>query len=279
MRFLAIFICSLVITQATPAFAFDQSHQVFTDQLSKYLSRGLIRYKKWKKHPQELDQYLLSLANLTEDEYKGFTENQKKAFWINAYNALTIKNVLNHYPISGTLTWFPANSIRQVVGFWDEDHFRILGQDYTLYTIVHGRIRKDFRDPRMHFAIVPASRGALPLRYAAYVGETLDENLNELANKAVTNRKFVEFDDDKNLVRLSKIFAWFPLDFMAPVGFGKNRKLPPSDNAVVLDYVLKLLEAQGKHHETKPDIQVIFQPYDWALNDADATKAESRRVR
>ena len=119
----------------------------------------------------------------------------------------------------------------------------------------------------MHFAIVPASRGALPLRYAAYVGETLDADLNVLTKKVVSDRKFVQFDDKENLVRLSKIFAWFPLDFMAPVGFGKKRQLPPNDNAVVLDYVLKLLESQGKPHETKPDIQVIYQPYDWSLND------------
>ncbi|MBX9877887.1 MAG: DUF547 domain-containing protein [Candidatus Obscuribacterales bacterium] len=277
MRLIAKVICFLMLMQIQQVRAFDQSHQLFTDQLSKYLSRGLIHYKKLKEHPEGLDQYLASLANLTEDEYKGFSENQQKAFWINAYNALTIKNVLNHYPIKGTLTWFPPNSIRQVVGFWDEDHFRVAGQDYTLYTIVHGRIRKDFHDPRMHFAIVPASRGALPLRYAAYVGETIDDDLNALANKVVTDPQFVQFDEEKNEVRLSKIFAWFPLDFMAPVGFGKKRQLPPNDNAVVLHYVLQLLDAQKKPHETKPDIQVIYKPYDWALNDADAKKADSRR--
>lgn len=273
MRLVAKVICLLIVAgSAARAHAFDQSHQLFSDQLSKCMSRGLIHYKKLKAHPEGLDQYLSTLANLTEDEYAGFTNDQKKAFWIDAYNALTIKNVLAHYPIAGKLTWFPANSIRQVVGFWDDDHFRILGQDYTLYTIVHGRIRKDFHDPRMHFAIVPASRAALPLRYAAYTGDTLDADLNELARKIVNDRKFVQFDDEKNEVRLSKIFAWFPLDFMAPVGFGKKRQLPPSDNAVVLDYVLKLLEAQGKQHETKPDIQVIYQPYDWALNDADSKR-------
>ncbi len=269
MRLIAKVICLLMLMQpVAQAAAFDQSHQLFTDQLSKYMSRGLIHYEKLKEHPDGLDQYLVTLANLTEDEYKNFSDSQKKAFWINAYNALTIKNVLTHYPIQGTLTWFPASSIRQVVGFWDEDKFRVLGQDYTLYTIVHGRIRKDFRDPRMHFAIVPASRGALPLRYAAYVGETLDEDLNGLTKKVISDRKFVQFDDKANEIRLSKIFAWFPLDFMAPVGFGKKRQLPPNDNAVVLDYVLKLLESQGKPHETKPDIQVIYQPYDWSLNDA-----------
>lgn len=259
--------CLLLACQPTKAWAFDQTHQLFTDQLNKYMSRGLIQYKALKDHQEGLNQYIDTLANLTEDEYKGFSDNEKKAFWINAYNALTIKNVLAHYPIEGKLTWFPSNSIRQIVGFWDEDHFRVLGQDYTLYTIVHGKIRKDFRDPRMHFAIVPASRGALPLRYAAYVGETLDADLNVLTKKVVSDRKFVQFDDKENLVRLSKIFAWFPLDFMAPVGFGKKRQLPPNDNAVVLDYVLKLLESQGKPHETKPDIQVIYQPYDWSLND------------
>lgn len=273
MRLVAKVFCFLmVVSSAAQAQAFDQSHQLFSDQLSKYMSRGLIHYKKLKAHPEGLDQYLATLSNLTEEEYARFTNDQKKAFWINAYNALTIKNVLAHYPIVGKLTWFPAHSIRQVVGFWDDDHFRVLGQDYTLYTIVHGRIRKDFRDPRMHFAIVPASRGALPLRFAAYTGETLDAELNALDQKIVLDKKFVEFDDKKNVVRLSKIFAWFPFDFMAPVGFGKKRQLPPNDNAVVLDYLLKLLDAQGRPHETKPDIQVLYQPYDWALNDADSKR-------
>lgn len=270
MRLIAKAICLLLLLQpVTQVQAFDQTHQLFTDVLQKHMSRGLIHYQKLKEHPDVLNKYLETLANLSEDEYKGFTENQKKAFWINAYNALTIKNVIVHYPIEGKLTWFPSNSIRQVVGFWDEDQYRVMGQDQTLYTIVHGKIRKDFRDPRMHFAIVPASEGALPLRYAAYTGHTLDDDLTALTIKAITSSKFVQFDDKKNLVRLSKIFAWFPLDFMAPVGFGKKRQLPPSDTAVVLDYVLKLLEARGRPHETKSDVQVIYMPYDWSLNDAD----------
>lgn len=262
----------LVMITIAEAKAFDQTHQLFTDVLHKHMSRGLIHYGKLKEHPEELNKYLDVLANLTEEEYRQFSENDKKAFWINAYNALTIKNVLAHYPINGKITWFPANSIRQVVGFWGEDHFRVLGQDQTLYNIVHGKIRKEFHDPRMHFAIVPASCGALPLRYAAYTGHALDEDLHAVTLKAITSRKFVQFEDKENKVRLSKIFAWFPLDFMAPVGFGKKRQLPANDTAVVLDYVLKLLEAEGKPHQTKADVQVIYMPYDWSLNDADSKR-------
>ena len=269
VRVVCLVLVMLSITSSAPAKAFDQTHQLFTDVLHKYMSRGMIHYRQLKEHPEGLNKYLDTLSKLSEDEYKQFSDNDKKAFWINAYNAMTIKNVLAHYPIEGKITWFPANSIRQVVGFWDEDHFPVLGQNQTLYSVVHGKIRKDFHDPRMHFAIVPASVGALPLRYAAYTGHTLDEDLNALTWKAVTNRKFVQFEDKENKVRLSKIFAWFPLDFMAPVGFGKKRQLPPNDSAVVLDYVLKLLEAEGKPHQTKPDVQVIYMPYDWSLNDAD----------
>lgn len=81
---------------------FDQTYALFGRELSKYLENGNVHYKSWKEDPAGLDQFLQSLADLPKQEYERFSTEQKKAFWLNAYNAITIKVVLDNYPIKGS---------------------------------------------------------------------------------------------------------------------------------------------------------------------------------
>src|SRR4030095_11541628 len=201
----------LSLWSALPVLAkFDHSHQLFSKGLRQYVADSQVHYVQWKKDPSALHSYLKQLAALSPAEYAHFTENQKKALWINAYNAITIKVVLDHYPIKGSKPYYPANSLRQIPDVWEQFHYKVAGKDVDLYTIEHEMIRKQFQDPRMHFAVVCASNGCPPILNRAYVAETIENELDEAARRYFSLSKNVQYDPDKKEVRVSQLFRWFP---------------------------------------------------------------------
>lgn len=174
------------------------------------------------------------------------------AFWINAYNLLAIRTVVDHYPVAG---------IRDVGSFlfpvWKREAGIVAGRPVSLDHVEHAVLRPRFRDPRVHFAIVCASVSCPDLRAEPYDGLRLDEQLDDAARRFVANRA-------KGLaigptVRVSSIFRWFADDF-APAGvvaFLKPRVAPAVASAL----------------ESRRDGDLEWIDYDWSLNDA----ARSRR--
>jgi hypothetical protein len=252
------------------AFAFDKQHHLFTAELKKYVHAGCVDYSAWKKSPQQLDAYLESLAEVSAADYEVLDVREKKALWLNGYNAFTIKIVLDHYPVHGNIDYYPANSLRQIPDVWDVYHFKIAGRTVDLDDVEHGVIRREFRDPRMHFAVVCAARGAAPLANRAFTGDDIDAVLEEAKNVYLSDTKNLNFDEDNKVLMVSRVFSWFPLDF-APANFFKGRTKPPSDFAVILAY----LASNGppelvKKLQSVPDlneIKVSYLSYDWSLND------------
>ena len=247
----------------------EQANAIFTAELKKYVSGGMVDYAAWKKDPSGLNDYLAALSKVTKGEYDSFSPDEKLTFWINAYNAYTIKLVLDHYPIKGTKTYYPASSIRQIEGFWEENYIELLGKKVTLEGMEHDILRRDFQEPRIHFAVVPAAKGCGRLRAEAYGVKGLNEALEQNTIEFLSNAKNVRFDTEKNLIYVSQLFKWFPLDFATAVGLGK-RFPPPTDDEIVAAYILmKTPEAVQKNlseNGTKK-FRVVYQEYDWSLND------------
>ncbi len=268
---LAVVLIVAVLCSGLPAAAkFDQSHQLWSNELKRYVDGSLVHYQQWKKDQRGLASYLKQLAAITSGEYQRFTDNEKKALWINAYNAITIKVVLDHYPIKGTKPYYPANSLRQIPDVWEEFRYRVAGKEVDLYTIEHEMIRKQFQDPRMHFAVVCASKGCPPLLDRAYVAETVDKDLDEAARRYFSLSRNIQYDPDKKEVRVSQLFRWFPLDFAGAAGFGKMPFPPPTDDTIVLSYVLSMAPPEVKGKLSEKDTRVMYLLFDWSLNDADA---------
>ncbi|NIA31310.1 MAG: DUF547 domain-containing protein [Actinobacteria bacterium] len=115
----------------------------------------------------------MSVGRVDEKDFPTWSENEKKAFWINVYNAVTIEGILRNYPIpwGGFLAKrrFPQSSIRQISKFWDTPFVRIMGKEITLNEIEHEILRKKFADPRIHFALVCASIGCPVLEDHAFL--------------------------------------------------------------------------------------------------------------
>lgn len=235
--------------------SFDLNHPQWAEILKRYVDNGLVDYSALKKSPQILDSYLEAIQSVSKQEYEAWSRNEKIVFWVNAYNAITVKVIVDHYPIKrqgfkGAL--YPSNSIRQIPGVWDRITYRVLGKVIALNEIEHGILRKEFREPRIHFALVCASLGCPVLRSEPYVGERLDTQLNDQVRRFLADPKKMRYDSETDTLHLSPIFKWFGEDFekMGSVFSFVKQYLPE--------------ETAGKiSGETK----IEWLGYDWSLNE------------
>lgn len=181
------------------------SHELWNTFLKKHVSaEGHVNYKAIIQNQSELDKYLTLLKNSHPDVK--WTENERKAYWINAYNAFTVKLIIDNYPLK---------SIKEIGGAlkspWDISFIKIENHTYSLADIEHKILRKEFNDPRIHFAINCASVSCPKLLNEAYLSETLDQQLNRAAEGFIN-------DSSRNKIsagsaEVSSIFNWFSEDF------------------------------------------------------------------
>jgi len=255
---------------AVDAGSLEKVHALFSTELKKYVTPAGVDYPAWKKDPKPLNDYLASLSKVTKDEYARLTPDEKLVFWINAYNAYTIKLVLENYPIKGTKEYYPVSSIRQIDGFWENNSIELAGKKVTLEGMEHDILRRDFQEPRTHFAVVCAAVGCGKLMNSAYSSGRVNDDLAKAATEFLSNPKNVKVDPEKKTIHVSQIFKWFPLDFANEVGLGK-RFPPPTDDEIVAAYVLTKAPdtVRGKlGADDAKGFKVIYDEYDWSLNDS-----------
>lgn len=245
---------SLASVCALQAHAFDHSHKAFDQVLRSHVvsagSTTAVRYKQLKAEPTILDGYLSVLSNLTTEEYETFSRDEQLSFLINAYNAFTLKLVIDHYPVEsikdiGGLFWSP----------WKKAFFQLFGKPTHLDNVEHDMIRKQFDEPRIHFAVNCASVGCPPLAPEAFVAKRLDAQLEKAAVGFIKNAVFNRWDGKK--LHLSSIFKWYGSDFE------KKHK----SHIVYVASVLGLPVAAQKKADAG-NLDVDYLEYDWNLNDA-----------
>ena len=223
-------------------------HSLFTKVLKSHVEDGLVDYEAIKADAV-FDQYLRVLA--TTDPAALDTKKEQLAFWINAYNAYTIKLIIDRMPLE---------SIRDIslglpilFGPWSIDIADIGGTSYTLNEIEHDIIRDQFGDPRIHFALVCAALSCPKLREEAYEGLALNSQLDEDARRFLNDTSRNQFDLEGRTMYLSKIFDWYESDFEESAG---------SVSAFIAHYV-----SQGARSLTENEnADIEYLPYDWGLN-------------
>lgn len=238
-------------------------HRSFDVLLQKYVDdRGLVAYRQWKDSAEDtraLDDYLarLGAASLTGPSSRA----DRLAFWINAYNALTLKGILMKYPTRSIRDHTP------IVGgynIWNDLLLWVDGKEYSLNNIEHDILRK-MGEPRVHFVLVCASKGCPPLRRQAYRADRLDEELSANARKFFAAPGNFRLDEAEHAVGVSELFKWYGDDF-APTARGVilalRPYLPGGDKIPWLDAT---------------DLTVDYLEYDWTLNDQEPAKGETSR--
>ena len=232
------------ITLATAPTAVD--HSAFDKLLKKHVNeKGQVNYKGFKKDEKEFDGYLEMLSKNAPTEK--WSKNDQMAYWINAYNAYTIRLILDNYPVKSIKDIGPKNQVPFVNTPWAKKFFTIGGEKTSLDNIEHGTLRKKFDDPRIHFALVCASISCPRLRNEAFTAGKLDAQLDDQGSDFLNNPAKNSVSKDK--ATLSKYFDWYKGDW------NKNDK-------TVVEWV-------NKYSKTKldKDTKISFLDYNWNLNE------------
>ncbi|UCH64848.1 MAG: DUF547 domain-containing protein [Ignavibacterium sp.] len=232
-------------------------NSLFTEILSEYVKNGLVDYKNLK-NDSRLNEYIDQLSKTDPNDFKNIDDI--KAFWINVYNAYTLKFIIEEYPVESIndLHW-GGLYLGTVLGttVWDDDKIVINEMNLSLNNVEHDTLRKAIGDERVHFALVCASISCPNLRNEAYEGFKLDEQLDEEARKFFNDSTKNRFDQKSKTAYLSKILDWYDDDF------GNNRR-------EILEYVVRhLREDLAKEIIANIDEwQIDYFDYNWNLNDS-----------
>ena len=229
--------------------SFDHSYTNFARVLETRVQDGNVDYAALQKDRQELEAFLRLVGSVTENDYAAWSREQKLAFLINSYNAAVLQLVADNYPVS---------SIKRIGG-WFSNPFStkfvsLFGRKVSLDDIEHGMLRPDFREPRIHFALVCAAKSCPTLRREPYTAEKLNQQLDDQARLFLNDQSKNRVDADSRTIYLSSIFKWFGEDF------------GPDQNAVI-GSVGKYWPSAAQAANASPPFKVRYLDYDWKLND------------
>ena len=206
------------------------NHEAFDALLRQYVNgRGEVNYTGLKSRTTALNDYLRQLENNAPDS--SWPDAEVMAYWINAYNAYTLKLIVDNYP---------TQSIKDLKGGnpWDVKWINIGGQTYSLNNIEHDILRKRFDDARIHAVVNCAAASCPPLWNRAFTSGNLQKGLDTRTKNWINNPAYNKIDGSN--VQLSKLFDWYGDDFGDKIDF-LNRyyegdRIPGSANVSYLDY-------------------------------------------
>lgn len=241
---LALIISILLSHLPVPIWA-QQSvdHSGYAALLKAHVKNGQVDYADFKKDEKKLDHYLALLEKVAPEN---LGRHEQMAFYINLYNAWTIKLILDNYPgvesIKDLGTLFKSP--------WEKKFVKINGKTVTLDHIEHDILRPRFKDPRVHFAVNCASKSCPPLLNEPYTGADLNHQLDAMAKRFINDPQSNYIQGD--ILYASRIFKWFSVDF------GND----------ILGYFRS--HARGvlaqKMDDAQNHLKIKYLDYDWSLN-------------
>lgn len=212
---------------------------IFDSLLKKNVDEnGMVDYQSFKKNEALLDGYLVALQKTKPSE--NWSLNKQKAYWLNTYNAYTIKIILTNYPLK---------SIRDIKidgkTAWKIPFIKVGKNTYTLDWIEHEILRKKYNDPRIHVGINCASMSCPKLGNFAFSEDNIETALDNLMLEFINNGNKNKISENK--LELSKIFDWFSIDF--------------KKNGTLIEYINKYASIKVSEKAS-----IKYLTYDWRLN-------------
>jgi hypothetical protein len=251
---------ALALTLAAALPAVD--HSSFDALLRSHVAEGLVDYDALARRP-EFRAYLDTLAAA---DASRLGEHERLAFWINVYNAFTIEQVNRHGERDSIRNIRRTLGLLPLKGPWSERMVRAAGRELTLDEVEHEIVRKEFREPRIHFALVCAALSCPPLRSEAYSGARLDEQLDDQARAFLLRSPALNrVDVAAGTLWLSPIFVWYRDDF-------------GGSDAELARFVARYFP-EGKERELllSGRFRLRETDYDWTLNSAAKGRARPGR--
>jgi len=219
-------------------------HSVFDMLLHKHVTEGgFVDYDGLKKDLAALDTYLASIGTA---DVETLGRDERLTFLINAYNAFTLRLILDHQPLD-SIKDIPSDQR------WDAKRWAVAGDTYSLNQIEHELIRPKFAEPRVHFALVCAAVGCPPLRAEAFTGARLEEQLTDQTRYVHTHPRWFQLNEPKGELALTALYDWYGGDFTQHAS---------SVTAFAAQYSPELVRLINAGNEPR----VTFLDYSWKLN-------------
>ena len=231
----------------------SERHALFGTVLRRFVdSTGAVDYAGLTAHADSvLSPYLQRLAAARPST---LDRDARLAFWINAYNAYTLKLIVDHYPVRNIWGITPGPAEPKENSPFAMEVGPVADTVRTLDEIEHEIIRRRFDEPRIHFALVCAASSCPPLRREPYTGARLDAQLDDQARTFLHDERMNRIPAGEDRVALSRILKWYGGDF-GPTTDALQRALAPYFDGPV------------RHRLADADYEVTYRPYDWTLND------------
>jgi len=265
---------------ATSAETSAFSYAAYARVLERVDERGLVDYAGLKAEPGDLDAFRSAVAALDRTTFEAWDDDARIAFWINAYNALTLYAIVDHYPLerglrNAALTLAHPRGIRWIPNVWDTP-YTVMGEALTLNDIEHKILRVDYDEPRIHAALVCAAMSCPPLRGEPFVAERLDRQLDDQVRRWLARPESgLRIDRQAAKVYLSKIFDWYGEDFVPRFAPGPDRADSFAGHGererAVLNFVSHYLGEEDRAYLEAGRYELDYLPYDWSLNEQPAS--------
>ncbi len=251
VKVLILIVMHSIESAAQQGTTFD--HSKFDTLLKTYVQNDKVNYAALKQD-KRLDEYLQQLSEADPEALP--TREEKIAFWINAYNAYTLKLVVDNYPIKSITDL-------SVLGYlslpfdspWKRKFCKVGGKTYSLDEIEHDILRGKFGEEQIHFAVNCASESCPVLRSEAYTGAKLGTQLREQAEAFLRDSTRNHIKLEGNTLYLSKIFEWYRSDFESKKGS-------------LLKYIAQFFSGEERERLESGNITIKFLDYNWNLNEA-----------
>jgi hypothetical protein len=218
--------------------AFDHSYAVYGSLLKEYVINKGVLYNELKKTPAVIDNTKAFFESVSKKEFRQFSTEQQIAFLINAYNFYTLELIVNNLPLK--------NGIRDITSPWKQKFIKILDSNLSLDNIEHDILRKEYKEPRIHFALVCASISCPSLINKPFIAQNLSNMLDNVAKDFLLDETKNKID--KKTLYLSKIFDWYGSDFKVNYAEG------------YIGYIKEVLNLKEERYKIK------FLDYNWNLN-------------
>lgn len=203
----------------------------------KYVHKGLVNYQYASRNLKEINAIhkLIGEVNLS-----GATGNEKKAFYINAYNLLVIQQVVKSYPISKPM---------DKIGFFDQIEHKVAGEMLTLNEVEHQKLRAAFKDAELHFVLACAAISCPRLANFAYKPDNVNQLLGKRTAMMLNDDNFIRVNPRSRVVEVSKIFEWYEKDFT-------------KSGTSLIEYINRY-----RAKKIPNNFSISYYEYHWALNE------------
>ncbi len=232
---------------------YDHNHTALHKVLGEVVDFGLVDYGQLLRHRNVMEDYLVVSARVPRPQFDQWQNPQRMAFLLNIYNATTLKLLADHYPLK---------SIKDISTFppvWKLKVVRLFGNKYSLDDLEHGMIRKQFKSPQIHFALVCGARSCPPLRKEPYTARRLETQFSEQAQAFLRDADKNRVDRDAKIIHLSPLFKWYAEDF------GRTEE-------DLVRFIAPHLSAEDRVALEGGGFRIEYTDYDWSLNRQPAQK-------